>query len=46
LARKVVCAEMGPEEGAMTRKRHTEEQIMALFRIMGILAEFERSMIQ
>ena len=32
LARKFTCAEMGPQEGAMTRKRHTEEQIIAVLK--------------
>lgn len=26
------CAELGPQEGAMTRKRHTEEQIIAVLK--------------
>lgn len=32
LAWKFTCAEMGPQEGAMTRKRHTEEQIIAVLK--------------
>ncbi len=32
LAWKFFCAEMGLKEGAMTRKRHTEEQIIAVLK--------------
>jgi putative transposase len=32
LAWKCQCAEMGPQGGAMTRNRHTEEQIIAVLK--------------